>query len=150
MTWHQRLQTLRRLPWRERGLLLEAFVLLGAARLAILLVPFHRLAGHLGRLHAETPAEVSPVELAQARRIGWAVVRAACVTPWVSNCFPQALAARLMLRRRAIAATLYLGVALSGSSDQRTMEAHAWLRCGSLIITGGPGHERYTITARFG
>jgi hypothetical protein len=56
--------------------------------------------------------------------------------------------------RRGIPATLYLGVALNKTelhgSPRPEMEAHAWLRCGPFLITGGYHHERFTVTAHFG
>lgn len=73
-------------------------------------------------------------------------------TPWTSNCFPQALVAKYWLRQRHIPTTLYLGVALTKTADapRAEMAAHAWLRCGPLIVTGGRGHERFTTVAHFG
>lgn len=147
-----RLRQLTALPWADRWLLVQVIFLLGVARLALRLIPFRRLARRLGPLQTETPPDAPPEHLAQARRIGLAIARVSPHTPWTSNCFPQALAAKYWLRRRRIPATLYLGVALhrSDASSASQMAAHAWLRCGPLMVTGGQGHERYTVTARFG
>lgn len=140
------------LSWADRWLLAQVFVLLGLARLTLRVVPFRRLARHLGTLHEETPADVPADQLAQARRVGLAIARVSPYTLWVSNCFPQALTAKFWLRRRGIPTTLYLGVALNKEDDSGSsaMEAHAWLRCGPLLVTGGRGHTCYTVTARFG
>ena len=115
-------------------------------------VAIRRLARHLGPLHVETPPDAPPEYLAQARRVALAIARISPHTPWTSNCFPQALVAKYWLGRRHIPTTLYLGVALNknDSSPTSEMTAHAWLRCGPLMVTGGRGHERYTVTARFG
>jgi hypothetical protein len=48
-----------------------------------------------------------------------------------------------MLRRRHATNTLYLGV----YKDIESFAAHAWLRSGDLIVTGGPEHERFTVIA---
>lgn len=153
-TRYRALQKLAALSWADRWLLVQVFVLLGIARLTLKVVPFRRLARHLGPLQVESVAEAPPEHLAQAWRMGQAIARVAPRTPWTSNCFPQALAAKFWLRRRGIPSTLYLGVALNrAGSDASTspgMEAHAWLRCGSFIVTGGRGNERFTVTARFG
>ncbi|NCC31521.1 MAG: lasso peptide biosynthesis B2 protein, partial [Chloroflexia bacterium] len=108
-----KLRKLVALSWADRWLLVEVFVLLGLARLALRVVPFRRLARALGTLHVETPTEAPPEHLAQARRVGLAIARVHRLTPWTSNCFPQALAARSWLARRHIPTTLYLGVALN-------------------------------------
>ncbi len=79
----------------ERALLLPAWLLLGASRIAILALPFRYLAPRLG-----VQCGVSPwIPLADARgearavSIGKAVRGAAALTPWESNCFPQAVTA---------------------------------------------------------
>jgi hypothetical protein len=56
------------------------------------------------------------------------------------------VAAKILLRRSGIASTLYLGAAFKARS---TLEAHAWLRCGPLYVTGGAGHLRYGTVASF-
>lgn len=87
-------------------------------------------------------------ELAAARRIAWAIHRVSPYTPWESNCFPQALTAKLLLRRRGIPSTLYLGAAFK--EDRSGMEAHAWLRCGPMYVTGGKGDEKFGTVGVFG
>jgi hypothetical protein len=144
---------LLRRPWADKWLLVQVFVLLGITRLAINTLPFRRLARRFGPLRVETPEQASAAELAAARRIAWAIHRISPYTPWKSNCFPQALTAKLLLRRRAIPSTLYLGAAfkrggLTGS--QSGMEAHAWLRCGPRYVTGGRGHEHFGTVGVFG
>ena len=147
-----RLRKLAALSWADRWLLVQVFCLLGVARLALRVIPFCRLARYLGPLQTETPPDAPPEHLGQARRIGLAIARISPYTPWMSSCFPQALVAKFWLGRRGIPTTLYLGVALgkNDGSPRSEMTAHAWLRCGPLLVTGGRGSERYTITARFG
>lgn len=149
-----RLRKVAALSWTERWLLARVFVLLGVAWLALRIVPFRRLARYLGPFQAETPAEAPPEHLAEARRIGQAIARVSPYAPWTSNCFPQALVAKFWLHRRGIPSTLYLGVLLTKAGtdgDALTgMAAHAWLRCGPLLVTGGRDHARYTVAARFG
>jgi hypothetical protein len=143
-----RLHNLLRRPWSDWWLLVVVYVLLGVTRLAITLLPFRRLARYFGPLQVETPAEVPEEQLVAARRLAWAIARMSPYTPWKSNCFPQALTAKIWLQRRGIPSTLYLGAALkTGNSG---MTAHAWLRCGSLYVTGGRGHERYGTVGIFG
>ena len=134
--------------WRERGLLLRVLVLLAAARLALLVVPFRRLARYLGPADVESPLEVNSEVLAEAARVAWAIRVVSRRTPWASTCFPQALTGLVLLRGRGIATTLYLGAAIR--RDRVGMEAHAWLRCGPCFVTGGAGHHEYGVVARFG
>lgn len=142
-----------RAKWRrrtgvERVLLVEAFVLLCLARLLVLILPFRWLAISLGRHMVETGAQVDSSHLRCARMVGQAVCSAARYTPWESVCLPQAVAAKWMLKRRSVGGTLYLGVAKDETKPEK-LAAHAWLRCGSLIITGREGHRRFTVVATF-
>jgi hypothetical protein len=132
----------------ERRLLIEAFLLLGVARLSLLVLPFKWLAATLGRHKSETSAEMNPSDIGCARMIGQAVCAAANYTPWKSVCLPQAVAAQWMLKRRHISGTLYLGVAKNEAKPMK-LAAHAWLRCGNLILTGREGHRKFTVVSTF-
>ncbi len=123
-------------PKSRRGLVLEAYCLLGLCRFLIRYVPFRLTAARwLGWFMAETVRSLPPTAAATAADVGWIVERLADHTPWESACLPQAMAAQHMLKRRGIGSTLYLGLA---RSDRRPTghEAHAWLRCGEVVVTG--------------
>lgn len=137
------LNTWQRLGWHDRALLMEALVLLGIARATVLFIPFKRVAPHLGEAQHETTHSDGD---AIAHRVAKVIYLVSRHTPWNSNCFAQALAGHVMLRRRHAANTLYLGV--YKKADE--FAAHAWIRQGDLIVTGGPGQERYTVIARYG
>ena len=94
----------------ERILLLEAFLLLGVARLGVLILPFRWLTKSLGDHMKQTDTQLSPADLLVARMIGRAVRSVANYTPWGSVCLPQAVAAKWMLKHRNIPGTVYLGV----------------------------------------
>jgi hypothetical protein len=132
----------------ERRLLLEAFVLLGVARLIVLILPFKWLAFSLGRHMNESGAQISVSDVHHARIVGKAIRSAANYTPWESVCLHQAVAAQWMLRRRHIAATVYLGVAKDDKKPEKLI-AHAWLRCGDVILTGAAGHRQFTVVSTF-
>lgn len=88
------------------------------------------------------PVEAEPV----VDRVAWAIEAVRWATPWDSNCLARALTGKRMLRRRRVDCTIYLGVK---KSDPRSLEAHAWLRCGEKIITGEPGHDQFIVVATF-
>ncbi len=140
------LQKLRSLGWADRGLLLETLLWLGLARLALLTVPFKWIAPLLGRQMAETGPDLGSCPEEAVLRVGWAVRGVARRTPWESACLAQAIAAGRMLQRRGIPNTLYLGMAKGETGE---WQAHAWLRCGPHILTGGPGHERFAVVSTF-
>ena len=142
-----------RRPMSDQCLFVQAYVFLGLSRVAINTVPFKRLAKCLG-VHMEESSrdsrELTENEIQACRRISWAVRRASGFTPWKSNCFPQAITAQYLLRRRGLPSTLYLGALLHDTSDDtRAMKAHAWLRCGAWVVTGREGHRQFGVVATF-
>lgn len=137
----------RRRSAEQRRLLLRAAVMLGVMRLAVKL-PFRTVSRAVGLRRGETPDLVAQEAVARAAAIGWAVQAAASHLPWESTCLMQALAAAELLRRHGIDGTLYLGVATDQSTPEG-MTAHAWLRCGELVLTGEAERARYTPIASF-
>ena len=126
----------------RRLLAVEAIVCLLAARLALTLIPFPRLAGWLGTFvppsdprAARTTANPPPQEMALAREIGWAVTRTARYVPFRAVCLPQAMAAQFMLRRRGVASVMHFG---AGKGTDRPLDAHAWLDAAGVEVTGYP------------
>ena len=133
--------------WGDQWLFIRAYILLGLARLAIDTMKFETLVERLGSPGVETTQEIDPEQIREARRIAWAVRAASKYTPWKSNCFPQAIAAKTLLRGCGINSTLYLGAAFKARTE---LEAHAWLRCGPLYVTGGRGQNHFGTVGIFG
>jgi hypothetical protein len=129
----------------DRAGLLEAAAWLGLARLSILVLPFRRIAPLLGRQMAQSPAEAA-APAALLDRISWSVNTASRHLPWECKCLALALAGKAMLRRRGLASTLYLGV---GKEPEAGLQAHAWLRCGERILTGGRALADFTVISTF-
>ena len=145
--WHK-LVTFLRLSWGDKALVFEALAWLGWMRLAVLALPFKTVSTWLGREGQTTPVEALDPQQAQfAVRVARAIHRIQPFTPWDSNCLAQALTARKMLQRRGIPCTTYLGAAIQ--ADRSGLVAHAWLRCGPWILTGGKERRRYKVVATF-
>jgi len=121
-------------------LLLESALLLAAARVLVLAVPFRIYSRAMGRA-GESPEGPVP---AAVHRVSRAIESVSAHVPWRSQCLEQALAAKAMLRGRGISNTLYVAVA-----REVALEAHAWLRSGTVCVTGQAEFDRYTIVARF-
>ncbi len=134
---------LRNLPG-ALALFIEAWIRLGLARSAILNRSLAQLAEPWGTPMFETFQQPCP-DLPTALRIKRAIERASRLTPWVSNCLPQAIAAKQMLQKRGLRSTLYLGLARASAEK---VNAHAWLRAGKLFVTGGTGRG-FTVVAAF-
>lgn len=135
--------------WRRRlaavPLAVEAAVGLTAASVAIAVTPRRRLIARLGDPRPARPVpeahEVADrvaaadaatrAEIRTGRRVGAMVTRVAGLLPWRPTCLRQALAVRWMLRRRATATTVHLGIA-----DVASMDAHAWVTVHDVTVVG--------------
>lgn len=126
-------------------LLIEAYVCLGWARLLVYL-PFYRVAPSLGSQMQETSYDLVPSAKAVVKNISHAIQIVSRYTFWESKCLVKAIAAWKMLQRRNIDCTLYLGTA---RDEAGKMIAHAWLRSGSLYITGVEQMGDFTVVGKF-
>lgn len=131
--------------WRQRRLLAEAALALVRANLTVLLRG-RRLATTLGTPDTAPVAVPSAQQLTLARDVGWAVELLAVRGPLRTACLGQALAARMLLRRRHVPCVLTLGLGRHGDGRLR---AHAWLRTGDLTVTGGRGRGAFSPVAGF-
>jgi len=133
-------------PLSEQALYLEVTFWLGLSRLAILVLPFRWTARFLG-VHMASSAEV---DLNEDRATAIAVARAIRIMsrhlPWECKCLAQAIAGKIILQKRHIPTTLYLGVTKKKDGD---LNAHAWLRAGDIIILGGGGLDRFAVVSTF-
>lgn len=141
------LAKLNRTSSAERRLLVEAAFCLGVARSVVLLLPFRWTTKLLGLCPALAIA-VEPVSDDVVAPIAWALRIASSRSPWRNTCLSQALAGVTMLRRRRIPAILTLGIARE-AGGRSGLSAHAWLSCGSLILTGAGVHEDFKVVARY-
>ena len=144
---NRRLRKFLALNRQQKKLFIQAFFLLGWARISLLRKPLNVLLAKLD-LHRESVSQppLEPSAREAARSIGWAVRTAASFTPWKSTCLVQVLAAQSMLRKQGIAGVFYLGATNDGSEqDSSGFLAHAWLKCNGEFITGEAGHEQYTV-----
>ncbi len=130
----------------DRVLVLETFILLGLSRAIVLTLPFRWLANALGRRTNKATEQNESLTMPQIHRVTWAIRRISCHTPWRSNCLAKAIAGRYMLSRRRVASTIYFGMVKNSEGE---LNAHAWLKSGNMILTGGSNLDRYAVVAKF-
>jgi hypothetical protein len=138
---------------RRRAQAIEAVAWLLLARLALIFIPFPRLARHLGTFVAPTDARAlqekslpAPDHARLAEDIGWAVTSAARYMPFKAVCLPQAMAARVMLKRRGVSSVLHFGAA---KGETKPLDAHAWLDAAGVEVTGYPVAKNFAEIACF-
>ena len=139
---------LKKLTFTEYALFTEAWLLLAIARLLLIFLPFKKLAPLLGKtVTANTNTAHSSVNTLFLQQTSTAIARGCRYAFWRTKCFEQALAAKLILKRRGIVSLLLFGVYKNPDTLQLT--AHAWILCNGMIITGGKNLEMYTVVSRF-
>ena len=134
---------LARASWADRALVVEAAICLAAARAAVVLLPFRVLARGLGVHMAESPVAGAPPTEACAHQLGdRRHLRALAVAVEV----PGAGARRegdAPPQGRPEHAVPGRGAGRDG------VEAHAWLRTGTVHVTGGRDTSRYGVVSTF-
>jgi hypothetical protein len=128
----------------DRWLLLRAIGWLATARIMLVAMSFERLSARLSVTSDSSGIEPDPDLL---QRIGFAISAAANNVPWRSDCFPQTIAARILLKRYGYASTIHFGVERAGED---VLNGHAWLTCGETVVTGGTDLDRYVEIHRLG
>lgn len=129
-----------RLSGSRKRLLAEAVVALGAASVAVRMMPFKRAV----RLGARRLAGSEAPDLIGDAR--WAVETAARYIPWRAVCFQRGIALQWMLRRRGVDALLHYGV---GCDEAGELQAHVWVAANDRVVIGGEEAERFQQVATF-
>jgi len=123
----------------------EAASYLTAASLAIRFVPFRRLIPLFTR--ALPCAEVTgPERMRAIADVRYAVLSAAALLPNRPVCFPRAVAAQAMLRRRGVGTTLHYGV---NTAPDRGLNAHVWLTAGDEGVVGQEAAAQFPVLATY-
>jgi len=127
---------------RQQMLVVEASVSMLVARVSLAIFPFRRVAKGLGAFVPPSDPRVlrrgegaSEHDAQMARLIGRAVRSSAPWMPFKSVCLQQAMAAHAMLKRRGIPSVMHFG---AGKSDEKPIDAHAWLDAAGVKVTGYP------------
>lgn len=152
-----RLRNYSRLAAPEKALALRAISVLAFARVALRVLPFDRVRALMAGRSAVGARSDNAWPLAVRR----AVLRASRSLPG-SSCLAQSLVAERLLRRGGSPACLSIGVAPVDATNadavnagaanfpRVTLDAHAWVESGGVLVTGDDPRERYRILATFG
>lgn len=132
----------------RRLLLLETPVALGLAVLRVRILPFRLFARRLGQHGRIASNSLTHAQKELARDVEWligAYCRRLLVTP---TCLEQAAAAKALLTRHGVPATVYIGVAQPSALG--VVNAHAWLTCGKRVVTGRSAENNFQPIVWFG
>jgi transglutaminase superfamily protein len=141
----RRLSKFWQLPVARRSLLIEAVLWLLIARLALRVFPFRWLAKFFER-PAKGPEIVGAARERLREEVRWAIHLATRQLPGKTVCFPRAITAQEMLRRRGVGTTLYYGAAKMPGQGVTT---HVWVQDGTEGVIGHLMARGYHTLARY-
>lgn len=142
----RRIKKLWYMDLKTKWLVLQIFFLTGLVRLLLLKMPFKKLQPYLGKVNEESSEDKTNQEYEVAKQVSQIVDLVSHHTLWESKCLVQAIVAQYLLKKKHISTTLYLGVCRDKSGE---LKAHAWLRCGQMIVTGERYKKGYKEVSKF-
>lgn len=133
-------------PANRRRLLIEACLYLIWAKLLLLVLPFRRLTPLFRKRPSSLALPDSEARQRLRQDISWAIDKISASLPGEITCFPRAIAAQAMCRRRGMGVVLYYGAAtLPGAG----LSAHVWVMDDTEGVIGHQIAADYRILARF-
>ena len=130
---------------RHKVSVLEIWLSLAGAYFLVQFVPFKWWRKTIGPI-GETPAAVEPLDQATLKRaygLGQAVERIADSAWFAPVCFPRALAAFWVLKRRGIPSRVAFGSRREANTINPKLLFHAWLLVGEMVVTGRCEHHTF-------
>lgn len=135
-----------RLPIKEKKLFFQALVYSIFFRLVVVFTPFRVWYKMLGKQHFESVMDPINDQVQMVQLVKRASRRSQVYLPFKEKCLIEAMVAKKLLIKSGIQSTIFLGV---NKDQNKSLIAHAWLKCGSAIITGNKGKDRYTVLEWF-
>jgi hypothetical protein len=130
-------------PLRRLPLLLQAWCLLFAAKIALRLIPVKRIVAWKQRPVRNLRQCSAEAVRVQAELVRWAVLACVRRSPISFVCFPQCLAGCALLRQRGIESRLHYGVTIV----EGRLLTHTWLEAGGVVILGGEVADAFSTLA---
>jgi hypothetical protein len=128
----------------EKKLLFNVIITSIWIKIIVLFFPLRWYAKILGIEHAVSSEDSINTDHI-VFKISQAMIRCRKLLPWNPNCLVEAITVKIILNHRGITSTLYLGV----TKENGNMKAHAWLRCGTIYVTGKRGMGKFMVVSTF-
>jgi hypothetical protein len=138
--------TLTALPFKTKLLFIEALVTSGWVKICLTFFPFNSVMNWLGTVNMESATGQQEQTLALRREIKSAINLCRKYAPWRTECYTMSLTGRIMLKRRNLTSTLYIGFK---KDEAGKYMGHAWLRADDLYISGYKESVGFTVNFIF-
>lgn len=146
MSLMSKLRSFRHAGGEVKALFISAFFLSAAVRFTLAFLPFRKVMAWKGRPGVDSPSGPDPESLEFRRSLQAALQMSAKYTPWKNECYTQAITGRILLSRKGLPGTIYVGFR---KNDAGGFEGHAWLRSYDRVVCGGGQSEGYAVHSFF-
>ncbi len=134
------------IPGYSKLLFAEAIFTSAWVKITLLFFPFSKVAKWLGKANEHNPEDNSTDEISKVKKVQFALKLCDRYVPWPTECYTQALTAKLLLKRRNIPGIIYFGFR---KNDQGKLMGHAWLKSEGIVVTGFCDFSLYTVHSSF-
>jgi len=120
------------LPAADKLLFIEAVFTSAYVRFTLCFLSFKKVLNWLGKAN-ESMKNDDFLSTESINKTEMAVRRCNKYTPWKTECYTQALTGKILLKRRHINSTLYIGLM---KDENACYKGHAWLKVNDFFVTG--------------
>lgn len=125
-----------------KQLFLQTYFLSGVVKLTLIFLPFSRVLKWQGKVNIESPERHDPPTEEFRKSLQSALRLCNKYTIWKTECYTQALTGKIILNKRGIPGTVYIGFK---KDENGTYTGHAWLRSFDRTITGYEEKNSYKV-----
>lgn len=141
-----KIRTFARLPLQTKWLFIEALLTSAWVKLSLSFFSFKKVLNWLGGMQTESDVNANPQTLATRQQIKTALVLCNKYALWPTECYTLSLTGKLLLKRRKITSTLYIGFK---KEENGQYKGHAWLRANDTYISGFKEARDFQIHSMF-
>lgn len=138
----QHIKAFMKQPLNVRLLVLQAAAVSMLVWLAMTLLPFRWWSRWQGEVRISTPEAPNPETLTYRENLTRALTMASRYLPILKRCYIRALTGKILLARKGIRGTLYIGFR---TFENGKFEGHAWLRAHDTWITGAERRNDFSV-----
>src|SRR4051812_6735009 len=120
----RKIKTAFNMPGANRLLFAEALMTSACVRFTLSFLPFKKVMSWLGKTNVRPEIELTPEQIIQIKKTYHTSKLCNKYALWKTECYTLALTGKILLRRRNIPSTLYIGFKKNGEK----YEGHAWLK----------------------
>jgi hypothetical protein len=142
MVFFRKIKSFTGSSYQVKILFLRAYFLSGLVKLTLVFLPFSKVLKWQGNINVESPDYSDEISAEFRKSLQAAMRLCRKYTIWKTECYTQALTAKVLLNKKGISGTVYIGFK---KEDNGSYIGHAWLRSYDRFITGYEEKNSYTV-----